>query len=336
MVSQHEPFVVPAPRGTAPGRSGRRRQAARSWTLERLEARSLLSTGPGLSPHHDHRPRANHDAVSEVGNIVYENLAGRQERLDLYLPQGTPPPGGWPVLLAIHGGGWRRFSKDEYGPSVAAMFTPAGIAVVAMNYQLSSRAAPSWPANFEDVRNAARWARANAGVFDLNPNRFAAIGESAGGHLAALLGTNPDGPITAGGDPLAGDVYGPVSAQVQAVVDFYGPTDLAALDAESPLAALAIEQFLGGTPAQLPQTYRDASPVDHVTPSSPPMMLLQGTADTLVTTDQPRVLGQALSNDGVPNRVIFVPGAPHGFEFQASGRKFLPQILAFLHAVWQG
>jgi acetyl esterase/lipase len=270
---------------------------------------------------------------SELSSI--EDVGGRQETLNLYLPGGARPPGGWPVLFAIHGGGWRKFDKDEYGSQVAPMFTRQGIAVVAMNYELSAPGAPSWPANFEDVRNAVRWARVNAGQFGLDPTRFAAIGESAGGHLAALLGTNPDGPVTAGGNPAAGDAFGPVSARVQAVVDFYGPTSLAALDAESPAAGFAIEQFLGGTPGQVPQSYAYASPVDHVTPESPPMLILQGTADTLITPDQPRLLAQALSNAGVENRVIEVPGAPHGFEFQPSGRKLLPQIVAFLHAVWQ-
>ena len=142
--------------------------------------------------------------------------------------------------------------------------------------------------------------------------------------------------MTAGGNPAAGDVFGPVSARVQAVVDFYGPTSLAALDRESPVAALAIEQFLGGKPDQIPQSYADASPVDHVTSESPPMFLAQGTADTLITPDQPRLLASALSEAGVANRVVLVAGAPHGFEFQQSGRKLLPQILAFLHGIWQG
>jgi acetyl esterase/lipase len=309
------------------------------WALEPLEGRALLSSGQA-HPHahrhgHGHRLFASGPPAHEVANLAYETGAGRQEHLNVYLPRGTPPPGGWPVLFAIHGGGWRRFSKDEYGPRVAASFNPHGIAVVAMNYQLSAPGAPSWPANFEDVRNAVRWARVNAGVFGFDPNRFAAIGESAGGHLAALLGTNPDGPVTTGGD--AADLGGlAASARVQAVVDFYGPTDLAALDAESPEAALAIEQFLGGKPGRMPQTYADASPVDHVSATSPPMLILQGTADTLVTPDQSRVLANALTRAGVPNRLISVEGAPHGFEFEATGSKLDPVILAFLKAAWQG
>jgi acetyl esterase/lipase len=301
--------------------------------MEGLEGRMLLASEHALA-HAEFASRA----PAVVSNLVYENVAGRQETLNLYLPRGTPPAGGWPVLVAIHGGGWRRFSKDEYGPKVAVMFVPEGIAVVAMNYTLSTPGSPSWPSNFLDVRNAVRWARSNAGEFGLNPNEFAAIGESAGGHLAALLGTNPDGLITNGdgGDLAAGAGSGSVSAQVQAVVDFYGPTSLAMLEAESPRAAPAVVQFLGGTPAQVPQDYVDASPVDHVTAASPPMLILQGTADTLIPPDQPAALASALTSAGVAHRVIDVAGAPHGFEFQPSGRKLLPVILAFLRGVWQG
>jgi acetyl esterase/lipase len=301
--------------------------------VEPLEDRRLLAPATVSAASHAHLAPA--DAGTMLENIAYEQVAGRHETLNLYLPRGTPPAGGWPVLMAIHGGGWRRFSKNEYGPKVAGMFVSKGIAVVAMNYTLSARGAPSWPANFEDVRNAVRWARASAGQFGLDPNQFAAIGESAGGQLAALLGTNPDGPITSGGDAALGDAYGAVSARVDAVIDFYGPTDLATLEEQS-IAAPAVVQFLGGTPAEIPQAYADASPVDHVTPASAPMLILQGTADNLIPPDQPSALAGALTSAGVVNRQISVAGAPHGFEFQASGRKFVPVILAFLRGVWQG
>ena len=338
MVSQPRRLFTPTPIGArckrARPRQGGRPRFLRSWAVERLEGRLLLATGQGHA-----QPAIVAAAAAPAGvirDIVYENMAGRQETLDLYLPRGTPPAGGWPVLMAIHGGGWRRFNKNEYGPKVAAMVVPAGIAVVAMNYQLSAPGAPSWPVNFEDVRNAVRWTRETANAFDLDPNHIAAIGESAGGHLAALLGTNPDGPVTTGGAAEAGDIYGSVSARVDAVVDFYGPTDLAALQEESPEAAPAVTQFLGGPPSLLPQTYADASPDNHVTPASAPTLILQGTADTLIPPDQARSLATALSNAGVENRLITVPGAPHGFEFQPSGRKLLPVILAFLRGVWQG
>jgi acetyl esterase/lipase len=263
-------------------------------------------------------------------NIVYEDVNGRQEQLDVYLPAGPAPAGGWPVLLAIHGGGWRRFDKDSYGRMVANTFTPAGYAVVSINYLLSTPGSPSWPANFEDVRTAARWIKTHAAEFGFDPDRVAAIGESAGAHLAALLGTDPDGPLVPGGpaDP------GGVSAAVQAVIDFYGPTDLTTLDLESRLGGLAAQQLLGGTPAQIPALYEMASPDQHVSSASAPMLVIQGTADPVVPVDQSESLASDLTAAGVRNQLILIPGATHGFGFQVGGRNLVPQMLAFLTDTW--
>src|SRR4051812_14445343 len=166
MVSHPGRVLVPCSSGGKGSRAERRGRAGRCWTVERLEGRSLLATLAG------HLSAAVHSASAEVGsgshraaaggtlvlrNIAYEDLGGRQEQLDVYVPGGTPPAAGWPVLMAIHGGGWRKYFKGDYGPQIAAMFTPKGIAVVAMNYQLSAPGASSWPANFEDVRNSVCW-----------------------------------------------------------------------------------------------------------------------------------------------------------------------------------
>jgi acetyl esterase/lipase len=140
------------------------------------------------------------------------------------------------------------------------------------------------------------------------------MGESAGGHLAALLGTNPGGPET----------------RVQAVVDFYGPTDLKALDASSPNASGAIRQLLGGSPAVVPQRYADASPVTHVSADDPPFLIVQGSADPLVTPVQSQSLASRLSSVGVKNRLITVPGAGHGFGLRIGRFDFVRIITRFL------
>ncbi len=132
------------------------------------------------------------------------------------------------MVIAIHGGGWRRFSKDDFGPTVAPL-AKLGYIVAVPNYRLSSPGSPSWPANLIEVRSAVSWVRANAASLGVDPSRIAALGESAGGHLAALLGTDP----------------GSADSRVQAVVDFYGPTDLSTLEARSPDAGVAIRQYLG-------------------------------------------------------------------------------------------
>jgi acetyl esterase/lipase len=287
-------------------RSTSRRDSAPS--LEILEGRALLSAGKG----------------SVLLNLPYENVAGRVERLDVYIPPGPTPPGGRPALLAIHGGGWRKNSKDDYGPEVAAQFVPAGYVVVAINYELSTPRRPSWPANLNDVRAASLWVHEHAAQFGINPNEIAAIGESAGGHLATMLGLDPG--VTSA-NPTR-------SASVAAVIDFYGPANLTTLVGESVVGGRAAEEFLGGTPQQVPQRYEQASPVDQVKPGAPPILILQGTDDTIVPLSQSQELAATLTASGDPNRLVAVPGELHGFEFDPIGQKLLPEMLAFLDASW--
>ena len=276
---------------------------SKSGGLEPLERRVLPSTrltpptlwGVGGFASHGLIARG-HAVVSH--DIVYEDVSGRQERLDVYEPGGAAPAGGWPVLLAIHGGGWRKFDKSGYGPEVAAQFNPHGYVVVAMNDTLSRPGAPSRPANLEDVRAAASWVRGHAVEFGIDPNRMAAIGESAGGQLAEMLGMGPAGLASVEGQSTGGDPSGASSSGIAAVISFYGPTDLSALVSESVLGGLAAEQFLGGTPAQVPASYVAASPVDHVSTDAPPMLLLDGTADTSCPEchlDTARTQGYALA-----------------------------------------
>jgi acetyl esterase/lipase len=285
--------------------------------FEVLEGRALLSAGGRA---------AGHGGV--FFNLPYENVGGRVERLDVDVPAGPVPSGGRPALLAIHGGGWRKFDKVEYGSKIAGQFGRAGYVVVAMNYALSAPGRPSWPANINDVRAASLWVHQHAAEFGINPRRVAAIGESAGGHLATLLGLDPgDTPSGAPADPTN-------TARVAAVIDFYGPTDLTALVGQSVVGGPVAKQFLGGTPEQVPASYRDASPVAHVTGAAPPVLMLHGTADTVVPLAQAQELASALTAAGVPNRLVAVPGASHGFEFAPSGRKLRPEMLAFLDTAW--
>ena len=204
-----------------------------------LAVRTALAQGPTAVPSIVKAPR---------GQIVYRNITyteafGQPEQLDVYVPKGIPPTGGWPVIVAIHGGGWRRLDKREYGPRIASAFVPNGYVVVAPNYPLSSPGNPTWPINLEDLQTAVRWVRLNAGTFHIDAGRIVAMGESAGANLADLLGT---------GSTFAGTAGSGDSAAVEAVVSFSAPTDLAALYASSPQAGKAVAQFLGGPPRPCP------------------------------------------------------------------------------------
>lgn len=326
----------------------RRTRRAYPLRLETLETRALLSGGSRTGsmtaliatppiplaerfnlgdlagPKARSRQRGRHRHVLGRGTVLsrdvpFPTVNGRTEYLDLYRPSGPPPAGGWPVIVAIHGGGWFKFGKNEYGSRIASAFVSRGFAVVAPNYLLSKPGSPTWPINLEDVQSAVRWTRSQAGLLGLNPDRIAAMGESAGGHLAELLGT---GSVAA---PDSG-----VSDKVFAVVAFSGPSDLAALYRQSPEAGARAARFLGGPPSALPAAYNAASPVDQVRPGDPPMLLIHGSADPLIPVAQSQAMSNVLAAAGVSHRLIVLPGATHNINFPIRYADLIPQILAFL------
>jgi acetyl esterase/lipase len=257
-------------------------------------------------------------------NVPFSTVDGGSERLDVYMPAGTPPAAGRPVLVAIHGGGWRRLDKAGYGSRIASVFVREGYVVVAPNYELSAPDKPTWPVNLEDVQAAVTWVRQNASSLGIDPNQIAAIGESAGANLAALVGTSS---VAAPGGV-------PSSSAVQAVVAFSTPTDLTDLGSESPLAGWAAAQFLGGTPEQVPGNYTAASPIDHVSAGDPPMFLVQGREDPLIPYTQSVEMAAALTAAGVRNNLVLVTGG-HDLDFPTHYQNLVQQILVFLDATWK-
>jgi acetyl esterase/lipase len=300
---------------------GGRRFAAGVWLARVLAWGALLGATAllvGAEPERSALPRN----VRAVTDLVYRRDGHRRVRLDVYSPTSPAPARGWPTVLALHGGGWRGGNKTDYG-RMAAILAEHGYAVVAVDYTLSKPGTPSWPANLEDVRAAVRWVRHHASQYGLDPDRIAALGASAGGHLAALLGTFPD----------ARDASG-VSSRVQAVIDFYGPADLTTLVSQSPPAGTAVTLLLGGRPGEVADRYREASPLNHVSADDPPTLLIHGEGDRIVPPDQSRRLAAALGSAGVPGRLIEVADARHGFGFLVGSRDLLPEILAFLESAW--
>lgn len=295
-----------------------------------LSPGSMAGTGQArqVSASRNHQTSRHAAPVHQIvySNITYTTAQGHAEKLDVYLPGRAPPPQGWPVIMAIHGGGWRRFDKREYGRRIASAFVAKGYAVVAPNYPLSSPGKPSWPLNLQDIEAAVRWVKHHASDFSIDPNRVVAMGESAGGNLAELLGTSSPG--------AQADASG-VSAAVEAVVSYSGPSDLAALYAQSPQAGKAVAQFLGGPPSAVPARYAGASPASQVSPSDPPFFLVHGGSDTLVPIGQSREMDYALAAAGVPHRLVVLPRAGHNLDFPIQTPKnLLFQILEFLDTTW--
>jgi acetyl esterase/lipase len=259
-------------------------------------------------------PRPGAGGTRLLLGVPYAAIPGvRPLELDLVLPPEGDGPA--PVTLFLHGGGWRLGSRHSAGPAFRdADPTPfeqvaaAGIAVASIDYRLSGEA--TWPAQLHDAKAAVRWLRARAGDLGVDPGRVAAWGESAGGHLAALLG------LTAGDAELEGEVgvTGPSSA-VDAVIAWYAPSDVAAVapdkgaDPADPTSREA--QLLGAAPTAAPERARQASPLSHVTPAAPPFLLLHGDNDRLVPGVQSERLHQALVAAGVEAELELHPGADH-------------------------
>jgi acetyl esterase/lipase len=176
--------------------------------------------------------------------------------------------------------------------------------MASINYRLSGEAV--FPAQIEDCKAAVRWLRAHAAMYRLDPNHFAAWGASAGGLLAAMLGTTGNIRDFDVGENLA------FSSRVQAVADFFGPIDLTRLRPASMGAGSVESRFIGCTIKDNPNKARRASPISYVTKDCPPFLVVHGDADPIVPYTQSVLLTAALNGAGVPVTFYTVKGAKHG------------------------
>jgi acetyl esterase/lipase len=235
-------------------------------------------------------------------DIVFGKGGDRDLHADLAWPKYAPKP--MSAIIHIHGGGW--VGGNQRWDAGLAHFAQHGYFVASIEYRLDGTA--KWPAQIQDCKCAVRWLRANALKYGVDPNRIGVIGESAGGHLAALVGVMSH--VTG----FEGDGGWPgVSSAVQCAVDYYGRMDLTQ---QGIFSAKAQEYNLGllGVPyAQNPALWLSASPLHYVSPECPPILIVQGDADQLAPVQQSRAFAAALTKAGVPNRLIVVKNGKHGF-----------------------
>lgn len=251
--------------------------------------------------------------------------------MDIYLPPVGQPP--FPLVLWIHGGGWQGGSYNGV-PASALALRNDGVAIASTRYRLSGEAI--FPAQIHDVKGAVRFLRANASTYNIDPNRIASWGSSAGGHLSALLAMSSGVAAlegSSGGNPA-------FSSEVQVCVDYFGPTDILNmnLDVTNPPggfdhdAPTSPESHLVGwdEPGQgigdiranlsnpnppyptLVTLCNQVNPITWVDATDPPTYIAHGTDDTAVPTMQSTRLDSALTTAGVPHQYIQVAGAGHG------------------------
>jgi len=260
-------------------------------------------------------------------DLAYVENGHPRQKLDLYLP--AQPKG--PLLVWIHGGGWRAGGKGN--PPGLAM-VKKGVAVASIEYRLSQHAI--FPAQIEDCKAAIRWLRAHAGDYGYKREMVAAWGASAGGHLVALLAVT--------GEVKDFDVGAHLdqSSAIQCGIDWFGPADFPGYDEKLPTPmvqrenpASVLAQLFGGPVSQKLELAKRASPVTWATKQAAPLLIMQGTNDPLVPLDQSQRLYDKLKSVGAPVTLDVIEGAGHGGPQFVTVEK-LKLIFEFLTKYWAG
>jgi uncharacterized protein (TIGR03067 family) len=248
------------------------------------------------------------EGVRLHADLKYVPGGHERQRLDLYVREKAEAP--LPVIVWVHGGAWMGGSKDG---GVPLHFLGKGYAVAAINYRLSQHAV--FPAQIEDCKTAIRWLRANAKNYNLDPGRIGVWGASAGGHLVALLGAS------GGIEDLEGKGgNADQSSRVQAVVDFFGPTDFLQMDAHAVPGARQKHdpanspesRLIGGAIQENAEKAGRANPIKYVTKGPPPFLIVHGEQDPLVPCHQSELLYEALKKAGGDVTFYKIAGAGHG------------------------
>ncbi|MCX6921539.1 MAG: alpha/beta hydrolase [Verrucomicrobia bacterium] len=254
--------------------------------------------------------------VRMTADLEYASPGGKSMKLDLYLPE-NPSSKPLPVVMWVHGGGWKGGSKSS---CPGTWLVAQGYAVASVEHRFIPDYA--WPAQIEDCHAAVRWLRANAAKYGMDGKHIAAWGGSSGGHLVALMGT----------------LDAPSEERVQAVIDWYGPTDLLTmppnvLSAKRTRADLAKANgalLLGGIVMDQPEKAKAASALYQVSAGDAPFLIMHGDQDTSVPVDQSVRLHEKLKSVGVESSLHIIAGAGHGGKlFEAPAQhKLIEEFLA--------
>lgn len=220
-------------------------------------------------------------------DIVYARPAGRDLLMDGYIPEGSGP---FPVAIIVHGGGWEAGDKVTYVSPIFEPLARSRIAWFSIDYRLTPYVRV--PDQLEDVRCAIRFVRQHATRFHIDPKRLALIGESASGHLVTQVASEPC-----------------PDCDAQAVVSFYGVYDFTQWSHGQEWQRQTVARILGEGP---PQTAARYSPIEHVTSSLPPLLLIQGTKDELY--EGTLEYAARLKKAGAHFDLVLLEGAPHGME----------------------
>jgi len=242
------------------------------------------------------------DDILIAKDIVYGHAGGVDLKLDLARPPSGDGP--FPLVVCIHGGAWRGGSKIWYHGRLRD-FARHGYVAATVDYRFCPQ--DRFPAQVEDAKCAVRFLRAHAKEYKIDSGHVAALGDSAGGHLSLMLGLMDPAD---GLEGTGGNADQP--SKVQAVVNYYGPTDFSVPLTPNPVVIGWVSDFLG-TKDQKDPIVAKASPITYVGKNDPPVLTFHGTVDPLVSLDHPKRLHEALQKAGVTEHLEIIQGAGHGF-----------------------
>ena len=251
--------------------------------------------------------------VTVEENVTYGQGGETELKLDIARPRGDGP---FPAIVFIHGGGWYLGSRQAYSAPMKEA-AQRGYVAATISYRLmqfdeekkeTTTAVANFPAQIHDAKAAVRWLRANSDKYRVDTSRIGVTGGSAGGHLSLLVG------LTDAQANLEGDGgHAEQSSRVQAVVNVFGPTDMAACYETSSVAWI-FRLFMGGTPDEAAATYKSASPVTYVSNDDPPVLTLHGDRDALVPIAQATILDEKMKAAGATHTLKVLQGQGHGFQ----------------------
>jgi acetyl esterase/lipase len=260
--------------------------------------------------------------VERVHDQIYSHAGGKPRLADLYLP--TLPEGKGPVIVWVHGGGW-RFGDRHLAPDLSRFIAERGFAIVSFDYRLSDEAI--FPAPIEDVKTVVRWVRSIAEKHNLDSDHIGLWGSSSGGHLAACAALSDE-------SQFAGEEHASFSSAVQAVLDGYGPTDFSRIDADRvPVESQPVDvesvsvpnllpashpesfesRFLGVSVGSSPLEVSRANPANYAHTGAPPFLILHGLYDPLIPWQQSQLLFEALRNTSNNVTLMVLERLGHGF-----------------------
>ncbi|HBF39028.1 MAG TPA: alpha/beta hydrolase [Firmicutes bacterium] len=258
-------------------------------------------------------------SLTFIEDQLLTTVNGKDILLDIYYREKSPVLDR-PAVIFLHGGGFWSGDKRQFWRQAAFLALKYNIFAISVNYRLSGDA--PFPAALSDVKCVIRWVRSMGSTYHIHPQKIALMGGSPGGHLAALAGvTNGVQAYEGGGG------YDDFASNVNLAIIFNGILDFFSYLETAPSEKNYVRQYLGGTPEEIPEIYREASPLLRVGPAAPPMLLLHGKDDLVIPWGKSAQMAEKLNKQGISSEIEIYEGKGHGWFNQ------LPDVMKTLKRI---